>query len=165
MFESSSSSRRARSFSERRARVGGDRRFVVRALWPLLALMFCGVWLAWPWALFNEWLLDSDEFRSQVKTVVVGLLGATGLAAVVLALHDAEVFGLREARYAYVVLTAWKLGVSYWLTQRQSPSYRLYEYFGGKPINGAYVFIVGIFLAPTVLGLLPNDSLLELVLR
>lgn len=156
--------KRAQSLGERRERVGAAKAPVVRPIFPLLAMMFAGVWLAWPWFLFNEAMMKSDDLRRQAKVVVIGLLGATALASIIMAMIQVELLGVREARYVAVLLTAWKLGVSYVLDTRQNKSFALWEYFGGQPLNGAYVVLAASFLAGVIFEHLPF-GVLWLVLR
>lgn len=152
------------SFGERRRRVGAAQRPAVNPIWPTLALMFAGVWLAWPWFLVNEYLIRTDELRHQTKLVVIGLVGAFALAWLVMALVNIEVLGVREARYAFILLLAWKLGITYLLQSRQARGFELWRYFGGEPKNGAYLAIAGYFLTEPLFEQLPL-GLLWLVLR
>ena len=152
------------SFGERRRRVGAAKQPVVKAAWPLLAFMFGGVWLAWPWFLFNEYQMRSDDLPRQAKTVLLGLIGSIVFAFGVLALLEMQILDLREARYAYLVLLTWKLGISYALHNRQSQSFELWSYFGGVGRNGAMVAVAGSLAAPALFERIPF-GLLWLVLR
>jgi hypothetical protein len=152
------------SFGERRRRVGAAKQPVVKPMWPLLAFMFGGVWLAWPWFLLNEYLMRSDDLQRQAKTVLVGLLGSIVFAFLVITLLEMEILELREARYAYLVMLTWKLGISYTLHSRQSQSFELWSYFGGLGRNGAMVAIGGSIAAPMLFERIPF-GLLWLVLR
>ena len=156
--------KRQQTLGDRRRRVGAAKAAVVRPVYPLLALMFAGVWLAWPWFLLNEHLMKSDDLRRQAKVVALGLVGAAGIAAIVLALVEAEVLGVREARYAYVLLVAWKVGISYVLERRQGKSFSLWEYFGGQALNGLPIVLVARYLSGLIFEHLPF-GLLWLVLR
>lgn len=152
------------SFGERRRRVGAAQLPVVNPLWPLLTMMFVGVWLAWPWFLLNEYLIKSDELRRQAKLVAAGFIGAFAVAFAVIALLRMEMMGVREARYVAILLVVWKLGVSYLLHTRQDKSFQLWQYFGGEPRNGAPVAVVGFFLASVLFEQLPF-GVIWLVLR
>lgn len=152
------------SFGERRRRVGAAKQPVVKPVWPLLAFMFGGVWLAWPWFLLNEYLMRSDDLQRQAKTVLVGLIGSIVLAFLVIALLEMQILELREARYGYLVLLTWKLGISYALHSRQSQSFELWSYFGGVGRNGAIVAIGGSIATVPLFEQIPF-GLLWLVLR
>jgi hypothetical protein len=152
------------SFGERRRRVGAAKQPVVQPAWPLLAFMFAGVWLAWPWFLLNEYLMRSDDLQRQAKVVLLGFVGAFGLAFLVIALYNRQILDLREARYAMLLLLTWKLGISYALHSRQSQSYQLWSYFGGEGRSGVMVVIIGSILAPWLFERIPFD-LLKLVLQ
>lgn len=153
-----------RSLGERRKQVGKRSLPVVNPKWILLSYMFAGVWLAWPWALLNEVLMKSDDVRRQAKIIAVGLLGAFGLAALVMWLVGVEALTVRQAKYALIFLIAWKLGISYLLDARQAKTFELWKYFGGTPRAGLYVVIAGAFVADAIFAKLPF-GLLWLVLR
>jgi hypothetical protein len=152
------------SLGERRKRVGASKLPVVRPMWPLLAMMFAGVWIAWPWFLLNEALMKSDDLRRQAKVVVIGLLVAAGIAATIISMVEVELLSIREARYVAMLLMAWKLGVSYVLESRQRKGFGLWGYFGGEPRNGLYVFIAATYLSGVIFERLPF-GVLWLVLR
>jgi hypothetical protein len=152
------------SFGERRRRVGDGKAPVVNPMWPMLAMMFAGVWVAWPWFLLNEALMKSDDLRRQAKLVLLGLLGSTVVAAVVIALVEVELLGVREARYVVLLLVTWKLGISYVLHARQLESFSLWQYFGGAGRSGLYVMLAAAYLAGALFDKLPF-GVLWLVLR
>ena len=158
------SSTAPQSFGERRRRVGAAQLPVVHPLWPLFAMMFVGVWLAWPWFLINEHLMKSDDLRRQLRLVALGFIGAFAFAFLVIALLRMQVLEVREARYAALLLVAWKLGVSYLLQGRQTNSFELWRYFGGEPRKGLAVVIAGYFVASPLFARLPF-GVLWLVLR
>lgn len=152
------------SFGERRRRVGDAKVPVVHPMWPLAALMFAGVWVAWPWFLLNEALMKSDDLHRQAKLVVIGLLGSTAFALVIMALLKVELLGLREARYVMLLLVTWKLGIGYLLHARQVEGFSLWQYFGGQARNGAYVMIAAAMLAKPLFEHVPF-GVLWMVLR
>lgn len=152
------------SFGERRRRVGEGKALVVHPNWPLLALMLAGVWIAWPWFLLNEVLMKSDDLRRQAKVVLIGLLGSAAIAAVIVALLEVELLGVREARYVALLLVTWKLGVGYVLQTRQLESFSLWQYFGGHGHNGLYLTLAAAWLAGSLFEKLPF-GVLWLVLR
>jgi hypothetical protein len=152
------------SLGERRKRVGAAKQPVVAPTWPMLAFMFGGVWLSWPWFLLNEYLMRSDDLYRQAKLVLLGLVGSIGLALVVIGLLHLQILDVRQARYAALSLLTWKLGISYVLHSRQSQSFELWSYFGGEGRSGAMVAIAGSIVAVPLFDRIPF-GVLWLVLR
>ena len=130
---------------------GPLQRIAVNPFWPLLAVMFGGAWVSWPWFLVNGFAIGSPTRRREVAIVVAGLAGSVVLVVALLALAGSGSLDRPTLRYAAVGLTVWKLGVSYWLYTLQSRCFGLYEHFGGPVRNGVLVLIAAAFLAPTVL--------------
>ena len=129
--------------------------FAVSPLWPLLALMLVGAWLAWAWFIFNARALSSPTFRREVIWSVVGLLGSCVLALLILAWADAggnEDIMVRRFRYALIGLSVWKLVVGYRVYMLQSRTVELYEFYGGRLRNPLMLLLAGFFLRGIVLG-------------
>ena len=136
-------------------RTGG---FAVGPLWPLLALMFGGAWLAWPWSIVNAFALNSPTRKAEIIWAAAGLIGSIALAAAVLlwaneAASDAAA-GVR-LRYAMVGLTVWKLVCAYRIYLLQSRTLELYEFYGGQLRNALPVVFIAFFLRDVVLGAVP----------
>lgn len=140
---------------------------VVAPLFPLLAAMLAGQWLAWPWFVLNGIAMGSVHRRKEQVVVVVAAVVAVVWTLIVLELDRRELLSDVVARLLILALTTWKLGCATWLHQLQSPSHELFSYYGGKglPAARAVVFLVvaTTLLRPLLLGAI--DSLwLELVL-
>lgn len=144
---------------------GALARMAVNPVWPLFAFMVGGTWLAWPWFVLNGFALGSPHRQRELALVVVGFLGSIGLTIALLALAASDVLVGVAISYAALVITVWKIGVSYVLHIWQGRSFSLYEYYGGQ-VDGRLpiLFLLGgIFLRPKVLGLLGDNVLWKFV--
>jgi len=128
----------------------------VNPVWPLLAVMFGGVWLSWPWFVLNGFAIGSPTRRRELGLALLGLAVCIALVAVVVYLVGRDLIEWADARYLLVGVTAWKLAVCYWLYTLQSRCYGLYEYFGGKVRSGLYVVLAALFLAPALMRPMPG---------
>jgi hypothetical protein len=137
-------------------RPGPMARVTVDPLWPLLGFMLGGVWLGWVWFAVNGHAMGSPTRRREVLLVVAGIAGVVALAALVAWAVHAGVLPQKQLWAGLLLITLWKLGVSYWLFALQRRTFDLYRYFGGAAANGIWVVAAGYFLRPTVAGLLPN---------
>ena len=124
---------------------------IVHPMWPLLSIMFAGVWLSLPWFVFNAFALGSPTRRKELVVAVMGPVGLLALSFGLGMLHVALEMPKGAIPYLLVVLTLWKLGVAYWLFDLQKQSFALHEYFGGKVRNGMLVVGAGYLLSPMVL--------------
>lgn len=132
-------------------------RAVVNPFWPLLSVMFAGAWLAWPWYVWNGYAIGSPTRRREAAIAALGFVGALALGVALLVLAEREVIGERAIPYAVLSLSAWKLGVTYWLHVVQMRTFHLYEHFAGRVRNGAVVVAVGALLGrPLVIGLVDH---------
>lgn len=124
-------------------RPGALARVVVNPFWPMLALMLGGTWLAAPWFALNAVALGSATKRREVLLALALPLGSFALF-VVLALATTGL-GLPKSvgPYLFLALVVFKLAVGYVIQLTQSPSFELFETFGGRPANGLLVVIVG----------------------
>ena len=131
-------------------------KWVVDPLWPLFAIMFGGAVLSWAWFVWNGFAVGSPTKRRELGLAIGGLLGSALLLFGLVGLYASEALGELGFKYALIVLTVWKLGVSYWLYILQGRSFHLYQYFGGEVKNGFFLAFIGGFLfrrAFTDLGL------------
>ena len=130
----------------------------VHPLWPLLAVMLGGAWLAWPWFAVNGFALGSPTRRRELAWVVGGFAGTFVIVA---ALGLARLGGLPEGlpfELSLVSIAVWKLLVSYRLYTLQGRCFELYTYFGGAVRSGLPLVALGWFgeraLFPALPGLL-----------
>ena len=135
---------------------------VVDPMWPLLAVMFGGSFVSWPWFAVNGFAVGSPTRRRELALSVGGFVGNFAITMAIVLLASFEVFGEAGIRYAMISLTVWKLGVSYWLYVLQSRSFSLYEHFGGRVRNGLVVVFIAFIARSRVLEAMP--SLLRAVL-
>jgi hypothetical protein len=145
-------------------RPGALGQIVVHPMWPLLAVMFGGVWLSWPWFIVNAWALGSPTRVRETLTVVAGLVGSCVLLAGLFLFAGMTDMPPDAIDYLLVVLVIWKLGVSYLLAELQGRSFAVYEWYGGVARNGLFVAMAGgMLLRPQVAAAL-DSGLLQLVL-
>lgn len=136
-------------------RPGGLSQWTVEPLWPLLAIMVGGVWLSWPWFVFNSLAVGSPTRRREIAWAVGGLAGTfalvLGLFALISGVPELEPY----QSYLLVSIFVWKALVSYRLYLLQSRTFEIYQYFDGPVRNGLILVAAGWFLRPHVLGALP----------
>jgi hypothetical protein len=146
-------------------RPGTLSRFAVQPFWPLLAVMFGGPWLSWPWFVFNGFAIGSPTRNRELTLAVVGFAGNVVVSLLVGLLVVRELVPDSARPYLFLVGVVWKLGVSYRLFSLQARTFGLYVYYGGAVQSGAIVLVAGYFLGrsllPRVLDAVP---LLRLVI-
>lgn len=123
----------------------------------LLAVMLGGVWLSWPWFVFNGKAMGSPTFKREALWTVAGLVGTVCIVVVILFLAGRGVLPKPYVKYAAIAIPTWKLLVSYVLYDLQSRTFHLYEYYGGTVRNGMPVVLFGMFFGRTLLALLPSE--------
>jgi hypothetical protein len=115
----------------------------VQPFWPLLAVMFGGSWLSWPWFALNAFATGSPTRGRELALAVGGFAGSAVISVGLILLAQREILTASSAPYAVIVLTVWKLVVSYILYMLQNRSFHLYEHFGGGVRNGFAAAMVG----------------------
>jgi hypothetical protein len=120
--------------------------FAVNPLWPLLSMMLAGVWLAWPWFIFNGFIIGSPTRWRELIWIISGLVGNIILSVVVIMLINHFVQSPTAMQYILLILLVWKLAVSYMVFMLQTETFELYEYYGGVVKNGIWVLLIGTFL-------------------
>jgi hypothetical protein len=136
----------------------------VDPFWPLLAFMFGGTWLAWSWYVVNGHAIGSPTRWRETALVVGGVLVSLALALLFAWAGTAGYLSRADAWWALLVITLWKMGVSYWLFVLQRRTFDLYTYFGGRVRSGVFVVVAGFFLRDEVLALVPQGLWLLVVL-
>ena len=124
----------------------------VQPLWPLLAIMFGGAWISWPWFALNAFAVGSPTKIKEVLWAVGGFFGTAILTIGIALMNGAEIVGEVGVQYLIVGITVWKLLVTYRLYLLQARTFSLYEYFGGTVRNGLLVVFLATFLRPQVLA-------------
>jgi len=132
-------------------RPGAWAHLAVRPLWPLFAVMFAGAWLAWPWFAFNAWAVGSPTRRKEILWSLAGFVGLLGLARLFVALGESGSLPPQTWPYLRVVLTLWKLGVSYALFFLQARTFQIYEHYGGPVKNGLLLVALGFYVRSLLL--------------
>lgn len=127
----------------------------VNPLWPLVAVMFGGVWLSWSWFLLNGLAVGSPTRKREWAWIVAGLAVSAALLYGLFSLVDSGLILEKYVKYAFLLVVVWKLGVTYVLFNLQSHSIELYEYYGGRLRNGAYVIIAAYLLSPGIMKDVP----------
>lgn len=130
---------------------------VVRPSAPLLAVMLCGTWLAWPWFAFNAIAMGSPTRRKEVALCAAAFAGTAVLGALLLALVDAGLLPKgAPLRLAMLAIVAFKLAISYYITLVQDRTFHVYEYYGGPVRNASRLISLGWLVRGLVLGLSDN---------
>jgi hypothetical protein len=134
---------------------GAMSHLVVNPLWPLLGLMLGGVWLSFPWFVFNGYASGSPTRRRELA-IALGGLGAVvvALVMIVVLVEVGMVYGT-GVKYALLALTLIKLATGYSLYVTQRRSFDLYEYYGGVIRNGVGIVILGFIIGPRLMELVP----------
>jgi hypothetical protein len=145
-------------------RPGPLARLAVRPFWPLLAVMLGGAWLSWPWFVINGLAVGSPTLKQEIRWVVAGLAGGAVMLVGLLVALGSEVLPPGSAPYAILVLTVWKLLVSYRLHQLQGRTFELYVHYGGTVRSGLLVVGLGLIAQQQGLLAITGSTFLELLL-
>ena len=130
------------------------RDYVVRPSVPLLAVMLCGAWLAWPWFAFNAIAMGSPTRRKEVALCVAAFLGTALLAAILIALFDAGLLPRgAPVRLGLLAIVAFKMTISYYIETVQSRTFHVYQYYGGPVRNAGRLITAGWIARGFVIGL------------
>lgn len=128
-----------------------SRRPLFNAIWPLLGVMLAGVWLGYPWALYNTWAVDGEGRAAQAKTLFVSLGFILALSFGVVWLVEEEWMSIRVFRYVWTAVIVLKLWGPHRVFMTQNREVELREYFGATLRNGAIILVAGIMARPHVL--------------
>ena len=120
--------------------------------------MFGGAWLSWPWFAFNAFAIGSPTRFRELALAIGGFAGSAAISMGLLTAVQQGALSGSAVRYAVIVLTVWKLVVSYVLYGWQSRSFHLYEHFGGTVRSGfALAMVAGFVLRNPILKAFPGD--------
>ncbi len=141
----------------------------VRPLWPLLAIMFCGMWLSWPWFVLNSLAVGSPTRRKEWTWVAVGFAGLILLfAGLTYAANSPAVISMLGTpdnwiAYALLPFSIWKLFISFKIYFLQSRSLEIYIYYGGIVRNGVLLLLIGFAIGAVAMPMfVPHQYLLIL---
>lgn len=136
----------------------------VDPLWPMLAQMLAGSWLALPWFAVNAQALGSP---TRVREWALALASLLGSVALVFALAAAAGMGWLAGAWLQVAVLSvvcLKLAIAYALYFHQARVFELFEHFGGTARNGLVVLVIAaVFGRAWVLERIGN-ALVKLVL-
>jgi hypothetical protein len=115
---------------------------VVDPLWPMLAQMLAGSWLALPWFALNAQALGSP---TRVREWLLAAASLAGSAALVVALGIAAGNGVLAGAWlqaAALSIVCLKLAIAYALYFQQARVFELWTHFGGHARNGLPVLLL-----------------------
>lgn len=127
---------------------------IVNPVWPLLASMFAGAWLAYPWFVLNAFALGGRRRFADLSIAIGGFLVSALCLFACAVLADRELLG-NALPYTLLLPVAVRLVSFYWLFMRQEQVFGLYTYFGGKTRNAMLVVVAAAFLRSRLLGEAP----------
>jgi hypothetical protein len=133
------------------------RNYVVRPSVPLLAIMFAGAWLAWPWFAFNAIAMGSPTRRKEIALCAAAFAGTAVLGMILIALFNAGILpeGI-PVRLAVLGVVAFKLAMTYHISAVQSRTFHVYEYYGGPVRSPGRVLGAAYLLRGVVIGLVDH---------
>lgn len=137
-------------------------RYAVNPLYPMLAFMFAGVWFAWPWFAFNSFAIGSPTKRAELAWLVAGLIVPISVFYALWYARAAGALPEASAPYVSLVVVVLKIVVVYAVFLLQSRTIEIYEYYGGKLVNGIWPLIAAIYFGDRLLEELPGVLLLML---
>ena len=143
-------------------KAGGLAQLVVNPVFPLLAIMFGGVWLAFPWGVLNGFAMGSANRWRELAVVLVGWVVQVGIVFGALVLGGMGLLPEIALPYVFIGRTVIGIAVAYQLYVLQAPSFALHRYYGGTVRNGLPVIVIGFLVRPRLLEAAP--LLLTLVL-
>jgi hypothetical protein len=130
-------------------------RYAVNPLYPMLAFMFAGVWFAWPWFAFNSFAIGSPTKRAELAWLAAGLIVPSAVGWALLYARAADALPAASAPYIGLVIVVLKIVVVYAVFLLQSRTIEIYEYYGGKLVNGVWPLIAAFYFGHRLIEELP----------
>jgi hypothetical protein len=130
-------------------------RYAVNPLYPMLAWMFAGVWFAWPWFAFNSFAIGSPTKRAELAWLVAGLIVPSAVGWALLFARAANALPEASAPYIGLVIVVLKIVVVYAVFLLQSRTIEIYEYYGGKLVNGVWPLLAALYFGDRLIEELP----------
>jgi hypothetical protein len=130
-------------------------RFAVNPLYPMLAAMLAGVWFAWPWFAFNSFAIGSPTRRAELAWLVAGLILPPGIGSALILARGAALLPASAGPYIGLAVIVSKLVVVYAVFLLQSRTIEIYEYYGGKLVNGIWALLAAFYVGDRLLEGLP----------
>jgi len=125
-------------------------RIAVNPIWPLLSVMTCGFWFSITWILTNGFALGSPTRKKEVGIAVVGVISLGLIYIGIVALHQSGILHKEAIPYVILLLPLVKLAILYRVMFMQSQTVELFEYFGGRLLNGIPIVAGSYFLGKYV---------------
>jgi hypothetical protein len=130
-------------------------RYAVNPLYPMLAAMLAGVWFAWPWFAFNSFAVGSPTRRAELAWLAAGLILPPAIGSALILGRGAELLPASAGPYIGLVVVVAKLVVVYAVFLLQSRTIEIYEYYGGKLVNGVWPLIAAFYFGDRLIRDLP----------
>ena len=127
------------------------RGFVIDPFWALLAVMIGGAAFGALLFALNACFLRGPTWRREIELALTMLVGAAIIGFLLVQAESSGALAPATLKYAFLIVVAWKLAVTYWIYYLQQTGFALFEYFGGKPQNGLAVVFVGALLLRRVI--------------
>jgi hypothetical protein len=99
----------------------------------------------------NAWFLRGPTWRREIELSITMLVGAGILGFLLVQAEASGAIPAGAVKYAFLIVVAWKLAVTYWIYYLQQTGFALFEYFGGKAQNGLAIVFVGAILLRRVI--------------
>lgn len=133
----------------------------VNPLFPFLAFMLGGLWIAWPWFAFNAIAVGSPTRRKEIAQLAGGLVLVVLVVSLLFALVSGGYLSGVAIAYAALAIPVTKIAVLYAVYLNQARTIEIYQYYGGQLKNGVIPIVVLILLRPRqLLESLPDFWLL-----
>ena len=116
-------------------------------VWPLLAQMLAGSWLALPWWLFNGAALGSSSRRVEWLWVLASVLGSAALAWWLFVYPANKDLSETALRFGVLSIVALKIVCAYALYTLQHRGFEIWSYYGGVASRMPLYVLIGGFLA------------------
>lgn len=116
--------------------------WVCRPNVPLLAMMLCGAWMAWPWFILNAFALGSPTKKRELTLVLVGIAGTAVMAWLTIMAAERDI-SLTALRFMLLAIATWKLSIANWISTLQARTFHVYEYYGGTTRNPRQIIGAG----------------------
>lgn len=130
-------------------------RYAVNPLYPMLAFIFAGVWFAWPWFAFNSVAIGSPTKRAELAWLAAGLIVPSAVGWALLLARAADALPGASTPYIGLVIVVLKIVVVYAVFLLQSRTIEIYEYYGGKLVNGVWPLLAAFYFGDRLIEELP----------
>ena len=121
-------------------------RFAVNPVFPMLAAMLGGVWIAWPWFAFNSFAVGSPTRRAELVWLAAALVALPLLFSALILARANGWLPQSAGPYAGLLLVVVKLAAVYAVVTMQSRTIEIYQYYGGSLANGTWVLVAAFLI-------------------